>query len=338
MKEGTPILLSICIPTRNRASRLDIMLRSLLPQIHQVGKGYIQIVIANNASEDETEDVILNASKEFDINIDYYTHPINIGPPNLDFVVSKAQGKYILLSGDDDIYSPNLLVSIMPYLDRKEEFGILHWNRLSGDENCSNNTIYTPSFEATVIKYPNFVDFIKQTLSSSNFISSFIFNAKCWEAAKEDMISEKWEGYRTWARVMSGAAILNMQCIYYYFPLVIQRNPKQEWLARWPYYFIFELSDIFASIDNVAKGTYSAWNTRMHDIKYYDVYGALDIVKFDLTFYREHEEDMMRYLSKSEREYLKQILYNQDIEQQQRRLERKKMIKNWIKKIINGKK
>ena len=333
MKNEQPIL-SICVPTRNRGARLQIMLKSLLPQIVLFGAEKIQIVISNNASLDETDDVI-NCFCEQGFSVEYYKQKTNIGHKNLDFVISKARGKYILLSGDDDIYSPNFLSSVQPFLENKSEFGILHWNRLVGDEYCSNNRIFSNIFDSTIIEYRTFGDFINATLSSSNFISSIIFNTKCWKEAPTELVSEKWDGYKAWSRILFGASKLNLRCILYYFPLVIQRVPEQkEWAKLWPYYAIFEMSSIFDVLDKTHLGILNKWLERLHDRTYYNINGMIDSVICDLDFYRAHQAEMEMYLLPEEKERLRRWLNAKDPLKEQRKYNKRNYYKSIVKKVF----
>lgn len=331
MKE---LLLSICVPTRNRASRLQTMLNSLLPQIDVLGKERIQIVISNNASEDNTDDVIRKFIDK-GIEIEYYKQLKTIGNTNLNFVVSKAKGKYILLSGDDDIYAPNFISTIQPYLESENELGILHWNRLSGDDNCTNNQIHDNQFEQAVIEYPTFDDFIEGTMSSSNFISSVIFNAKCWNEAPLELISRKWIGYKTWSRIIFGASKLNLRCIYYYFPLVLQRMPLQkEWTKLWSYYAIYELGSIFDVLDKTHPGLLNKWLERLHDKTYYNIEEMIDGIICDVDFYREHQIDMEMYLMLEEKKRLRRWLNAKDPQKEQRKYKKRMYYKSLVKKIL----
>jgi len=65
-------ILSIAIPTYNRASILDGSLRKLLPQINE-HKSDIEFIVSDNASEDNTQEVI-NTYKEKYSEVDFITY------------------------------------------------------------------------------------------------------------------------------------------------------------------------------------------------------------------------------------------------------------------------
>jgi glycosyltransferase involved in cell wall biosynthesis len=108
-------ILSICIPTYNRASCLFECLTSILDAI----TGYeslIEIVISDNASTDNTNEVVklfTNSSKL----IHYHRNLDNIGGENnFRLVASLATGKYIWVFGDDDKMEKNVIQIVLSNL------------------------------------------------------------------------------------------------------------------------------------------------------------------------------------------------------------------------------
>jgi|GEM_PF-2142053 len=111
-------LLSICIPTYNRAEYLlKECLDSIVCQfddenIHR----QVEIVISDNASSDNTTEVVRVYQDKFD-NIKYFRKEVEIpGGQNWDNAVAHSFGRYINVIGDDDIYLPDSLDKILPVL------------------------------------------------------------------------------------------------------------------------------------------------------------------------------------------------------------------------------
>lgn len=332
--EKSNIILSIVIPTRNRAECLKQMMDSICPQLLEYGRDYFQIVVANNASTDDTDQIIDLLKNKYDLSIEYYKHDKNIGLANLDFVAAKANGKYTLLSGDDDIYAPNLISTIMPLLQEEKVYSIVHWNRLEGDANCSNNRIYNPFYEKTIQLYDNPGSFYMATLSATNFISSLVYNTSCWKMMTDNEVPNDWEGYRTWGKILHGATKHNRQCAFLYFPLVIQRNPSKEWASKWAYYAIYEISNIFESLDTLYPGLLYAWKERMHDANYYGMKQMIDSVVSDIEYYRERQLKMEQYLTESEKQRLRMWLAASNPKHKQQKYYRWERIKRLIRKVI----
>jgi glycosyltransferase involved in cell wall biosynthesis len=104
-------LLSICIPTFNRSSYLNINLQYLSsqPDINQV-----QIVISDNCSTDDTKSVV---DKYNNLNIKYSKNKENFGLcDNIDLAINQADGKYVWLMGDDDVLMNNSIPYVLKLL------------------------------------------------------------------------------------------------------------------------------------------------------------------------------------------------------------------------------
>jgi abequosyltransferase len=96
-------LLSICIPTYNRAGFLRECLSSLDPT--DLGSA-VEIVVSDNASTDTTLEV-LEAFKAT-LPLRYIVQSENLGPDrNFDAVITAAQGEYCWLLGSDDAVEPH---------------------------------------------------------------------------------------------------------------------------------------------------------------------------------------------------------------------------------------
>lgn len=93
-------LVSICIPTYHRSRYLESLLTSLHDQLAGFPHSY-EIVISDNASPDDTPDVIARFASSLPIR--HYRQESNIGgAANWHFVVTRAQGEFIISLGDDD--------------------------------------------------------------------------------------------------------------------------------------------------------------------------------------------------------------------------------------------
>lgn len=90
-------LVSICIPTYNRAACLEKTIESIICQPEFVS-GEVEIVVSDNASEDITAEVC-GKYKEF-TNFYYHRNPENVRDKNFPIVLSKAHGKLRKLNND----------------------------------------------------------------------------------------------------------------------------------------------------------------------------------------------------------------------------------------------
>lgn len=164
-------LLSIAIPTYNRAVFLDRALNSIYSQIHN--KDYpIEIIVSNNDSQDSTE-VVVEKYINLGLLINYIKNPTNMGPDfNILQCFKKAKGKYIVVFGDDDLFNDGAIARILFILNEYKDIGIFYMNwKLVSDENYLKSTVS----EIYVYEdYTGFFDYINQSIT---FISGVIVNA-----------------------------------------------------------------------------------------------------------------------------------------------------------------
>lgn len=116
-------LLTIAIPTRNRAGYLRRNLDQLATQLAKVNHP-VELLISDNCSTDETPAVIANFI-EMGVPIRYIRNTENIGSDcNIAKCFNEAGGRYVLILGDDDL----LVDGALPWLANslvRQEFGVL---------------------------------------------------------------------------------------------------------------------------------------------------------------------------------------------------------------------
>lgn len=99
-------LITICIPTFNRARMLREALNSLLDQGLELNQ-YI-VAISDNASMDDTENVIDEFRER--LQIVYSRNETNLGPmPNMQKALAMCQTPYFSWLNDDDLIAPGQL-------------------------------------------------------------------------------------------------------------------------------------------------------------------------------------------------------------------------------------
>lgn len=110
-------LLTIAIPTFNRAIHLERLLDALLPMT--VGLcGKVEIVVSDNASSDATTEVITNACADRpDVRASRNARNLG-GDGNLACCFELARGAYVWIIGDDDIPKTGFLLALIEVLER----------------------------------------------------------------------------------------------------------------------------------------------------------------------------------------------------------------------------
>jgi glycosyltransferase involved in cell wall biosynthesis len=119
-------LLSIAIPTYNRAGLLDLCLTRVIEQLPATGE--VEVLVSNNASTDGTRAVVARHQAAYPA-LRYSENEQNGGP---DFNIAKAfelaTGKYAWVFSDDDLLLPGALAYVLPLLRQPAELGIVVLN------------------------------------------------------------------------------------------------------------------------------------------------------------------------------------------------------------------
>ncbi|MTV39991.1 glycosyltransferase [Duganella radicis] len=107
-------VLSICIPSYNRAPYLQQTLDSIVSQPAFTETNDIEVVISDNGSEDETQAVAARYVAAFPDKIQYHRHDVTISPDmNFKFVLEQGRGLYLKLHNDNLLVLPGSLAELV---------------------------------------------------------------------------------------------------------------------------------------------------------------------------------------------------------------------------------
>lgn len=163
-------ILSICIPTYNRSVFLK---QSLDVLCHQINSDDVELIISDNDSPDDTKEVVGEFIKQ-NSRIQYFKQDTNVGASrNFISLMNRAQGKYILLLGDDDILADNAVSVLVDILKRKD-YGLLYVETRITDNKGTK-------------EFDNKTDFIKEISYFYTFMSSSIFRKDVVEMIEDPL-------------------------------------------------------------------------------------------------------------------------------------------------------
>jgi abequosyltransferase len=112
-------LLSIAIPTYNRANLLDTCLSKIYEQVDANNK-LVEVLVSNNASTDHTKQVVESFRQRYP-SLRYFENEKNGGP---DFNIARcfelSTSKYVWVFSDDDLLLPNAITNILTLLTGHE--------------------------------------------------------------------------------------------------------------------------------------------------------------------------------------------------------------------------
>ncbi len=157
--EETP-LVSIGVPTYNRADKLNKTLHSLSKQTYKK----LEIVVSDNCSDDTNVQEVVGKYCQSDPRITFYRQKTNLGPANnFEFVREKATGEFFMWMADDDTLSLDYIEKCVQYLVDKPEYVLVAGSAkfYRPDKSCyDGEVIWLPDDlpEDRIIKYLKVVD------------------------------------------------------------------------------------------------------------------------------------------------------------------------------------
>jgi glycosyltransferase involved in cell wall biosynthesis len=117
-------LLTIAIPTWNRAAYLEQNLAQLAAEMRGVAAGQVEVLVSDNHSTDGTPGVVESAQRA-GLAIRYVRNAENLGwGRNFAQCFELASGRYLLLLGDDDLLTDGALRLLVDRLGRAE-YGVV---------------------------------------------------------------------------------------------------------------------------------------------------------------------------------------------------------------------
>ncbi|WP_248929427.1 glycosyltransferase family 2 protein [Paenibacillus hamazuiensis] len=289
---GKP-LLSIIIPTYNRANLLEKMLTSLLPQIGNY-KDEIELIVSDNCSTDHTKDVIESALKKE--SFIYNKNNFNIGPVGNIFktIQDIASGEFCWVLGDDDMVLNGKLHELIETIKKNNNFDYFFINYFvksieeRNDIIDNNNSIYHPSFEECMLQ-----DFVNKQLSSweelfgiQTFMPSYLFTAivsslfrrSTWiKYSKAICLDNNAEMFSTldtaYPHLKVIALSMHNKSVYYIGdPIVLLGQGSQEWFHLLPKLLLYRLRDAIILYEQIGVSEKYLNIVRQH---YYIQYGTI---------------------------------------------------------------
>ena len=179
IEQASRPLLTLAIPTYNRAANLALLLRMLVPQLAELPQ--VELIVSDNASPDDTQQVMEQFLRE-GLLCRYIRNPVNIGPdPNFLQCYGEARGKYVWIFGDDDVIFPGALGQIVGALEQ-EAPDIVYLTPFSFSHSPNERNLANPNPAAFV--FDNARDFIHAVGLRGDFalISAIIVNRDHVEA------------------------------------------------------------------------------------------------------------------------------------------------------------
>lgn len=165
-------LLSITIPTYNRAHLLKKNLIQLQSELHGIDDTLVEIIISDNCSPDSTQEVVEALIAE-GLPIKYIRNASNFGWGfNFFQCFNRANGQYVLILSDDDLLADGALKIMISRL-AKAQYGVLLLKAYGFDDDFRAER---PSDSVTEQEFTDFNDFFASAVPQITLLSASCFN------------------------------------------------------------------------------------------------------------------------------------------------------------------
>ena len=265
----TKPLLSICVPTYNRARLLRLLLQSLLPQVEQFG-GEVEIVVSDNCSTDSTPEVINSLAKSKLIRC--YRQSENVGCTRNVLALTRhyAVGEFAWILGDDDMVVSGKLGEVVQAIRENQDLNYFFVNYFfksiedrdriisESDSYCvpeDRECMCADRFQRQVPRWEELLDI--ENLSPPAMFTAIvchIFRRSMWNERIRllRLGSDHQKGlFRSLDETFFHIKILAYMMVgrpAYYVgePCILMGQGSQEWSARWPEIFALRLGEVIS--------------------------------------------------------------------------------------------
>lgn len=168
-------LLSICVPTYNRLEKIKSQIQFLIKEGVETNKD-VEVIVSDNASPDETYDRYLSGLSYENIRI--FEQVENIGLiGNLHFLLSKSQGLYSWIIGDDDILRPGIVEHVLSVLKEHSDIEYVFINHCYViGENIIKQSVFSGKSGYHRSGFDTFEELVKESgFGTGMFLTANIF-------------------------------------------------------------------------------------------------------------------------------------------------------------------
>lgn len=174
-------LISIAIPTYNRAIRLQEMLNRLSTH-SEIHEDWVELVVSDNASRDNTREIVEAFEKQIGKKIRYCRNATNLGiDGNIHAVSRLATGRFLLLMSDDDLLLAGALTKLRSFVETYPDllFCFVNGGSFTGPYHpTASLPSVVPVSQPLITRDPN--ELLMTIGAWSTFISAFFVERKAW--------------------------------------------------------------------------------------------------------------------------------------------------------------
>jgi glycosyltransferase involved in cell wall biosynthesis len=256
-------LLSICIPTYNRADLLKLALVSVSQQTKGFD-GLVEVIVSDNGSSDDTESVCKSILADMQW-AKYHRNSHNLGvTANILATILLSSGKFCWIIGDDDMIVNGKLPEILTILKANQDLDYFFVNYFFKSIAERNKLItdyeskYTPQAnecmckdfsQRRVNKWEDLLE-IENVHPEAMFtaIVSHIFKRELWLSKSELLLARNADGFFdvidcNFPQIeVIAHGMVGHPAYYIGTPCILLGLGSQEWSEKWPLFMVNDLS------------------------------------------------------------------------------------------------
>lgn len=171
------MLLTLAIPTYNRAESLRVTMLEFVAQIERAMLTDVEIVVSDNCSTDATPQVCADiAAAHPELRLRYFRNATNLGfDGNVNALFGHSLGRYVWTFSDDDEPSPQVLTHVVDLLRQREiRFAYVNY-QVSVDRQLLPSRFGTGSDRWLPAR-----ELLKTIRFSNSLISACLFSRQAW--------------------------------------------------------------------------------------------------------------------------------------------------------------
>lgn len=253
------MLLSIVIPTLNRADLLQGTLRHLGREVALLpssSRDRMEVVVVDNASGDATAPMLQAWSEPY-FRMVRHEDCAPIGR-SIARAIGEARGEFVWVMGDDDYFTPGLLVAVFAWLGKASGIAMVYFNRAILDWTFTHHQRVAHAHWAELEHELPMGEFIRRYSHWPGFITAMIFRRQAYidGASFDKPAFEAWEFL---ARIYLGGREGRVRV--FNFPVVGQRLGVHAWKANWPRYWLVNMPRMLRALEDekVTVGAVAQW-------------------------------------------------------------------------------
>lgn len=250
--------LTVVIPTYNRAETLRTTLSFVIPQV-VAHKDEVHIYISDNASTDNTKEVVEDIISENPDIITYFCQEKNLtASPNFNDAVHRVNSEYVYLLSDDDIIVPECISFMLRCIKENFDVNYFYVNQYVASEKMDDVKLWNQNFGLSYLKkYETGGEMLKEHFDGPSCCSANLFKRELWVNAAKYM-KEDCPGY-VWLSILLHGAV-NVKTAYISYPMFVAKMPVvQRYSDNWPWYHVKGMGQLFKYLDEFQPGLYDAW-------------------------------------------------------------------------------